>query len=162
MTVSGQWFALHVRRNYEGVIDKTLREKGFESYLPLISERRRWKHRFKRLKVPLFPNYSFVKFDLSDKLEIVTIKGVIAIVGQPTAIPDMQIEAVQAVVESKLKKDYYPFLVEGRPVRITRGPLMGKEGVLVRKDGVASFVVNVPMLGRSVGVEVDPANLEAL
>jgi transcription antitermination factor NusG len=131
----------------------------------MLEERRRWTHRTKVLRVPLFANYVFARFYTDKRIDIISIKGVVQIVGThcgPSPIPDTQIKAVQIIVESKLKKDPYPFLVKGICVRVKRGPLKGQEGVLLHKGNVRRFVVCLPVLGQSIGVEIDASDLEPI
>jgi len=157
------WYAIHTRRHYENVVTEMLGAKGFDAYLLMLEERRRWKDRTKVLEIPLFTNYTFVRFSTEQRVDILNIKGVVQIVGTycgPSPIPDAQIEAIRIIVESKLKKDPYPFLVEGMNVRVKRGLLKGQEGVLLRKGNVHRFVVCLPVLGQSIGVEIDASALE--
>ena len=159
------WYALHTRRNHENIVVDTLKVRGIEAYLPTLEERRRWKYRTKVIKVPLFSNYVFARFNEDRRLDVVSAKGVIQIIGTPygpSPIPNAQIEAVQIMVESKLKKDSYPFLVKGTPVRVRRGLLKDKEGVLLRKENVYRFVVCLSMLGQSIGVEIDASAVEVI
>lgn len=159
------WYALHTRRRHENIVVNILKAREIETYLPVLEECRCWTYRTKVLKVPLFPNYVFARFDTDKKLDVVSAKGVIQIVGTssgPSPIPDVQIKAVQIIVESKLKKDPYPFLVKGRSVRVKRGPLKGQEGILLHKGNIHRFVVCLPVLGRSVGVEINASALEAI
>ena len=159
------WYAIHTRRHHENVVTEMLGAKGIESYLPMLEEHRRWTHRTKVLKVPLFPNYVFASFDTDKRINVSSIKGVVQILGThsgPSPIPNAQIEAIRIMVESKLKKDLYPFLVEGTDVRVKRGPLKGQEGVLLRKGHVHRFVVCLPVLGQSIGIEINASSLEAI
>jgi len=50
----------------------------------------------------------------------------------------------------------------GRRVRVRLGPLQGCEGILIRKKNIARLVLSVNFLQRSVSVEVDADNVEAL
>ena len=159
------WYAIHTRRHYENVVTEMLCAKGIEAYLPMLEERRRWTHRTKVLKVPLFTNYVFARFHTDKRIDVISIKGVVQLVGThcgPSPIPDAQIKAVRVIVESKLKKGPYPFLVKGLFVRVKRGPLKGQEGVLLRKGNIHQFVVCLPVLGQSIGVEIDASALEAI
>ena len=159
------WYALHTRRHHENIVVNILKAKKIETYLPVLEERRRWTYRTKVLRVPLFSNYVFARFDEDRKLDAVSAKGVIQIVGTPygpSPIPNAQIEAVQIMVESKLKKDRYPFLVKGMSVRVKRGPFKGQEGVLLQKGNVYRFVVCLPVLGQSIGVEINAFALEVI
>ena len=51
--------------------------------------------------------------------------------GGPGEIPDTEIDAIRALVNSELPASPYPYLQTGQRVRITEGPLTGVEGMLV-------------------------------
>src|SRR5512140_1203738 len=75
------WYALHVRPRYEKQISQTLKSKGFEEFLPLYTSRRRWSDRWKTIEFPLFPGYMFCRLSEEVRLPVLTIPGVIRIVG---------------------------------------------------------------------------------
>ena len=75
--------------------------------------------------------------------------------GTPAPIPDEEIEAVREICLTKLPCDPYPYLTEGRWVRVVRGPLAGLSGILVRKKGKHRLVVSIDILQQSVAVEID-------
>jgi len=159
------WYAVHTRRHHENIVVNILKAKKIETYLPLVEERRCWAHRSKVVKVPLFPNYLFARFDESRRLDVIIVKGVIQIVGTvygPSAIPDGQIKAVQTMLKTEVQKDAYPFLVKGTFVRVKQGQLKGLEGVLLRKGDIHRFVVCLPVLGQSIGVEINASALEVV
>ena len=56
--------------------------------------------------------------------------------------------------------DVYPHLWEGARVSIKHGPLKGAIGILTRKHDKHVFVVNVEILGRSIGTKIDADELE--
>ena len=65
------------------------------------------------------------------------------------------------MLQSGEKVDIYPALKEGMPVRVRRGALRGAEGILTKKHDNHVFLVNVELLGRSVGVKIYAADLDA-
>jgi hypothetical protein len=69
-------------------------------------------------------------------------------------IPRSEIEAVRRVVESPIKAEPHPFIKCGDRVRTKAGPLIGLEGIVVRKKHQWKFLLSVEMLERSVAVEV--------
>lgn len=160
---ASHWFALYTRHQHEKVIAGVLEKKGFEIFLPLYTTLRRWKDRSKRLSLPLFPCYVFLRGDLSKRLDIVTIPGVHSIVsagGRPAPIPEAEIDPIRRMIESKIGVEPHPFLREGDRVRITSGPLAGLEGILVRKKSLYRVVVSIEMLQKSVAAEVDVSMIE--
>jgi transcription antitermination factor NusG len=154
------WFALQVKGNYESVVAAHLGGKGYEWFLPLYKSRNRWSDRWKEIKRPLFPGYLFCELDLMNRVPILTIPGVIRIVGtsrNPVAIDETEIASIQAAVKSGLPSQPWPYLRIGRRVRIDSGPLSGLEGILLDFKGAHRLVLSVTLLQRSVGVEIDGA-----
>lgn len=153
------WYALHIRSKFERVASATLSGKGYEEFLPVYSSKRRWSDRQKEIELPLFPGYLFCRFDAQERLlPILTTPGVISIVGAgrvPAPIPEQQIDAIRTVIRSGLCAQPWPHLAVGSKVVIERGPLAGIEGVTLDVDKKYRLIVSVPLLQRSVAVEID-------
>jgi transcription antitermination factor NusG len=153
------WYALHVRSKFENLASATLHGKGYQEFLPVYRSQRRWSDRVKELDLPLFPGYLFCRFDVHDRLlPILTTPGVVAIVGAgktPVPVSEEEIAAVQAIVRSGLPAQPWPCLTVGSRVLIERGPLAGVEGIALNVDKKYRLVVSVPLLQRSVAVEID-------
>ena len=157
------WHALHTRYQHEKVVAELLTRQGFETFLPLYTTVHRWKDRTKRLSLPLFPCYVFCRGGFDRRLQILKTPGVHSIVEtarRPGVIPDAEIAAIRRAVENALRIEPHPFLASGDWVKIKFGPLVGVEGILVRKQDQLRLVLSVEMLGRSVAVEIDPAHAE--
>jgi len=159
------WYALRVRSRHENTVASHLRARGYESFLPLYKSRRRWSDRFKEIELPLFAGYVFCQFNLLDRLPILTVPGIVHVVGvgrTPVAIDEAEIAAIQAAVKSGLPRQPWPFLEIGHRVRIEHGPLCGIEGILLGFRGQQRLVLSVILLQRSVAVQVDEAWVQAL
>ena len=153
------WYAIRIRSRAEISVAAILRGKGYEEFLPLYRSTRQWSDRQKTVELPLFPGYLFCRLDMNDRiLPILSTPGVIAFAGAgrtPVAIPENEIAAIQSIVRSGLAALPWPSLTAGANVLIERGPLTGVEGVTVKVDGKQRLVVSVPLLQRSVMVEID-------
>ena len=152
------WYALQIQSKLGSVASATLCGKGCEAYLPLYRCGHRWSDRVKQLDLPLFPGYLFCRFDVRDRLPILTTPGVISIVGAgktPVPVDDDEIEAIRAVLRSGLAAQPWPFLRVGSKVYVEGGPLAGVEGIITNKDKVYRLVVSVSLLQRSVAVEIN-------
>jgi len=152
------WFALRVRSNYERIAVTHLRERGYEDFAPSYKIEKRWSDRTKLIDQYLFPGYIFCRFDPNDRLPILTVPGVVDLVGfgkMPEHVPDAEIERVRRMVESGLVVTPHPYVQVGQAVLIERGPLSGVEGILVDVRGKVRLVVSVNLLQRSVSAEVD-------
>jgi transcription antitermination factor NusG len=82
--------------------------------------------------------------------------------GQPAALPDKEMEILRTGLSQQLVSEPHPFLTAGRRVRVRSGPLAGIQGILLRRRGKARFVVAVEMIMRSIAVEINEADIEAL
>lgn len=154
------WFAVQVRTRYEGMAATALRNKGFEPFLPMYTSRRRWSDRIKEIQLPLFPGYLFCRLNPQKRLPLLTTPGVVQIVGtarKPMPLDECEIESIQAVVNSGLSREPWPFLQVGNRVRIECGPLCDREGILLSFKGQFRIVLSITLLQRSVSVEIDRA-----
>jgi transcription antitermination factor NusG len=157
------WWALYTRHQHEKTVAEMLSAKGFEVFLPLYESIRRWKDRSKKLTLPLFPCYVFLRGGLNRRLQVVTTPGVHMILfhGEQVAmIPGVEIEAIRKAVEGPFPVEPHPFLKCGERVRVTRGSLLGVEGVLIRKKNLYRLVLSVEMMAKSVSVEIDATDVE--
>ena len=160
---TSDWWALYTRHQHEKTVTEMLSAKGFEVFLPLYGSVRRWKDRSKKITLPLFPCYVFVRGGLDRRLQVVTTPGVHMILfhGERVAmIPRAEIEAIRKAVEGPFRVEPHPFLKCGERVRVIRGSLQGVEGVLVRKKSLYRLVLSVDMMAKSVAVEIDSTDVE--
>jgi len=158
------WYALFTRHQHEKSVALALSNKNFEVYLPLYLCVRRWQDRDKQLWLPLFPGYLFIREGLDRQLQILTTPGVLHIVGwggRPAIVPQAQLDTVRRILASPMEVEAHAYLKCGDRVRVKSGPLMGLEGILTRKKGVARLVISLEMLGRSAAVEIDNLNVES-
>lgn len=154
------WFALQVRSRAEKSVASQLEGRGYEICLPAQQLRRQWSDRIRMVEMPLFPGYVFCRFNPNDRLPVLTTPGVMQVVGfgkGPQPVDEADMCAVQAIVASGLPVQPWPFLRSGDRVRIHCGSLRDVEGILLELRGSFRVIVSVPLLQRSVSVEIDRA-----
>lgn len=71
-----------------------------------------------------------------------------------------QIEAIQTLVDEKLRVCSHSFLQIGQRVRIRNGALAGIEGIVVSRNGDEHFVVSVDAIERSLAVRIQGYDVE--
>lgn len=155
-----RWFALQVRAKHEKVVAAHLSGRNVEWFLPVYKCRRPWSDRIKEIEAPLFPGYLFSRFDLRNRLSIMTIPGLVRIVGYgrlPASIEEAEVGAIHTLMTAGLRSQPWPFMAAGDKVRIANGPLRGVEGILVAFRGSHRLILSVTLLQRSVAVEIDSA-----
>ena len=156
--MDGLWYALRVKPRFEKLVHTHLESKGYEAFLPTYISRNRWSDRVKSVTMPLFPGYTFCRFDVSSRLPILVTPGVQFIVGvgrTPLAVEDAEIQTLRHAVNSGQPLRPWPYVKIGQRVEIERGPLQGLNGIILRIKNVDRLIVSVSLLMRSVAVEMD-------
>ncbi len=157
------WWAVYTRHQHEKAVANMLATKGLEVFLPLYETVRRWKDRNKRLTLPLFPCYLFVRERVDGRLLTLTTPGINMILtcgDHMAVVAPGEIEAIQRALRDPSRIEPYPFLRCGERVRVIRGPLEGLEGILVRRKNLYRLVLSVEMLSQSAAVEVEASDVE--
>ena len=161
------WYAIYVKSRHEFVIRDALTLEMIPAFLPATQRMRQWKDRKKLVDFPIFPGYVFVQLQpsLEAFFKVSKTRGVVRLLamerGRPTTVPDREIESLRILLGNGDALDVYPHLKEGALVRVKRGPLKGAEGLLAVKGAQYKFIVNIGILGRSVGVGIHADDVEA-
>jgi transcription antitermination factor NusG len=162
------WYAVQTRARNEKAISERLQEQGLTTFLPLVTEIRKWSDRKKKVELPLFSCYVFVKLEPSnndDRMRVYRTNGVFRIVsmrGEAIPIPDEQIDALRTVVTQQVPWSAHPFLKIGQRVRIRGGSLEGVEGVLLSQSEGRTLIISVDAIQRSLAVRVEGYEVEPL
>jgi len=157
LNVEPHWYAVKTRSRHENKVKDFLNQKGVENYLPLYTTVRYWSDRKKKVTIPLFSCYIFVKIALKDRLNVLQTDGVVHFItfeSIPAPIPENQIEAIRQVLE----KDFDVQLVEnikiGQKVEVQFGPLKGVKGIVQKKKNKLQLVITIDALNQGVSVEI--------
>lgn len=152
---SPSWYAAKVRTGSERAAEAELRRKGYSTFCPTTPEVRNYGDRKKTINNAIFPGYVFCKFDLRDRVKVVSSTAVSYIVGSgtiPIPVPESELEAIRRALEVGGWPVPYPRV--GQPVRVSLGRLAGLEGLLVSEGTRDRLIVSVNMLLRSVAVHI--------
>lgn len=166
--MSSEWYAVHTASRHEQRVHDRLIEKSIHTFLPKMEVWSRRKDRRKRIQVPLFPGYLFIKAYLDSYLWLSILKtpGVAYILGNNgkfTPIPENQITPIRTILENDVLIGPYPYLKIGQRVRIVNGLLIGCEGILVReKPNRERLIISIDLLKRSVCAEIHEADVEPI
>lgn len=107
---------------------------------------------------PLFPGYVFCRLNAEDRFGLLTIPGVMHLVGignAPTALADEEIQAIREALQADTPIKPWPFLETGERVTLGSGPLVGLEGLLVEVEQQQQIVLGVSVLKQSVAVQIE-------
>jgi transcription antitermination factor NusG len=153
-----RWHVLRTQPRHEKVVAERLRFKSVEAFLPTRPTLSRRKDRSVLIDRPIFPGYVFVRVNLSDRLQVLSIPGVTKMLcfnGAPAAVEDAEIDAVRLCLKVGHNPESHPFLQVGELVRVTSGALAGIQGIVTRHKNRCRVVVSIALLHQSMSVEID-------
>lgn len=134
------WLVIYVRPRWEKKVDRLLQEQGIEAFCPLITTENQWADRIKKVSVPLFTGYVFVKIDDRDLTKVRYTLGVVNYIyfmGKPAVIRDTDIEQLKEMVKmyNNLEIINLNELSAGDKVRIRSGLFHNQEGEIIKIQG---------------------------
>lgn len=160
------WYLIYSKPQQERLAYENLERQGYQSYLPLIRNRRRRRGRYVSAIEPMFPRYLFV--NLSDETDnwgpIRSTIGVVNLVrfGMRAArVPDDLIAMMQARDADGVQILQPPELRPGDSVRIVEGVLAGYEGIFQAKTGKERVLLLLQLAeDRTARIQVSAKDIE--
>lgn len=144
------WYALHTKPRNELKVCERLISIGIYAYAPSYIDVRQWSDRKKKLRVPYFPSYVFVKLEENKRSSVFCHPGVLRYVfwrGKPAVIRDAELEMIRNYLEGREK---HQVLVErlqiGDPVVLLRGGFKNQLA-FIEQLGSAKARLIFPTLG---------------
>lgn len=153
------WYVLRVRPHHEKAAAERLSEK-YETYLPLITQRRKWSDRFKNVETPLFSGYLFIRTDIRMKYYILADPAVSHFVrfgNKDAVIREVQINAIRRMLEQPgtLKVEDGLHFEKGENVTVLRGAFVGLQGQVQQVRNKTRLYILIEPLGKRLSVEID-------
>jgi transcription antitermination factor NusG len=160
------WFAIWTKPRHEKAVSSQLGRLGFSTFAPMVEHVHRWTDRRKKIEMPLFPRYTFVKLQptLQERVRILRLYGVNGFVGsrgQGTPIPEKQIADLKTLLDNDVDFSLIPALKVGQRVRIRGGCLEGIEGTLAAKSN-ETLVISIEPIEHSVSIRIDGFHVDPI
>jgi transcriptional antiterminator NusG len=149
------WFVVQVVPRLEKRVAFMLECKGYEQYLPLMTEEARDRALERK---PLFPGYVFCRFRPDSRGLVVKTPGVIRLLGHrrgPVPLEADEMRNIHKIVDSGIPVQSCELITLGSKVVIESGPLRGIHGILIQIKGARRIAVSVEMLCRSITVALN-------
>lgn len=157
--ISGpRWFVAETHPQAERWVARSLAEKGYEAYLPMIVRQRRdsvVRTMMHTVHVPMFGNYLFFRIDADNDpwTPVRYCEGVKQVFMTQSQRPiPVPIGFVERLIETaperlKLAPEKLPAHPRGAMLRIESGPMESFTGICVASDGLTTEM-NVELFGR--------------
>lgn len=130
------WYALYTKSRNEKKVADLLEKKGVEIYCPIQEEVRQWSDRKKKVKMPVFKSYVFVRLGdyKKESVPVLETPGAVRFLwwlGKPGIVRDEEIDNIRDFLQryqgAALEIDYH----RGERVRVAEGPLKEQQGVIL-------------------------------
>jgi transcription antitermination factor NusG len=130
------WYALYTKSRNEKKVAALLEQKGIDIYCPLQEEVRQWSDRKKKVKMPVFKSYVFVRLDdyKNENIKVLETPGAVRFLwwlGKPGIIRDEEIENIRKFLQEYEGAELNVAYHRGERVRIAAGPLKEQKGIIV-------------------------------
>ena len=148
------WTLAHVKPRQEKLLAGNLLRFGLPGLLFLEHSVRTYARQGVQSSVlPLLPGYLFIVAEPMAYDTIYATDRVVRLltVRHPADFRQSLLDLIALVTRADTALIVRPELIPGRVVELTAGTLSGLRGVILRRKGTCELVVNVPMLGTSVG-----------
>ena len=128
------WYVVYTKPKWEKKVATQLREKGIESYCPLITKVTQWSDRKKRVEVPLFNSYVFLQLDETDRNLAFLSSGVVRYLfwlGKPAIVKDDEIQTIKNWLEESNSENISvePYRA-GSKIKVVSGPFTNQEAII--------------------------------
>lgn len=158
------WQVIYTKARQEKALARQLAQDEVPFYLPTVE--RRYEIRGRRMKShnPLFPGYVFTYVNEDERQRCFwstkRISSIIDVIDEEQLVRDLT--NIQLLIESGVPLAVEDRLETGDAVRVTRGPLMGLEGQVVRRRRNSVLLVAVSFLQQGVSLQIEDFMLEPI
>ena len=156
------WHVLHVTANHEKRVVQHLNARSVEHCLPLYRERSRWTDRSVALERPLFAGYVFIRFSPQQRVSIVSIPGVLHLLGGAGChtVSGEEMERIRRGLADGYLLRPHTWLEVGMYVRVRGGIFDGVFGVITELRRQCKVVLSLSAVEQCFSLEVGRDQIE--
>lgn len=157
-----EWYVLHVKPRTEKKVVLFLGGYRCFHHLPTYVKVTRVQRRKVRRELPIFPGYVFARLSSEERMGILRTNLVVRTirVERPREMIHQLRQVAHASKAAPALRPVAAVFKAGDQVRVRYGPMRGTVGYVKREGAQATLCLNVEILGASVELSIDPADLE--
>lgn len=145
-----QWYVLYTKSRTEIKTEGRLNDLGIEVYCPVITEIHQWSDRKKKVIVPLFKSYVFVRMEEKNCNLVFDVPGVVSYLfwlGERAVVKDEEINVIRQWLESdEVDGAKVEALSAGDRITISKGAFKDQEAI-IKEVGKKTMRLILPSLG---------------
>ena len=160
---TGLWRVAHTKSRNEKALAQDLIRKQISYFLPMTWKIQHKSGRKMRSLLPLFSGYLFFCGGENERLEALRtnrIANIIEVKDQQKLLEEL------SKIEHALRKgaplEPHSYVKTGQRCRVTAGPLMGLEGIVLKTRALARLILQVDILGQAASIEIDTDTIEII
>ena len=160
-----KWYVLLTKPRKEIKVVESLAREGYNVYCPIHKVRRQWSDRIKIVEEPLFRSYVFIQIEDAKRNEVFACSGTLRYLfwqGRPAVVRQSEIAAIQNWLGKHGNKQIdIAQIMPGDYLKITSGPLFGKEAILLDQRN-SKVIVQLKELGIQLSLSLSNNDIMAL
>ena len=158
---SGFWWVAHTKSRNEKALAHDLINKDINYFLPMSWKVRHIRGRKIRTLIPLFSGYLFFCGEEDQRLEVLRtnrVANIIEVRNQEKLLDELL--KIEQALRAGADLTPHKYIKAGQRCRVTAGPLVGLEGIVLKTRTGTRLVLQVDMLGQAASVEIDTDSIE--
>jgi len=159
-----RWWVLYTQPRREKDLMRRLRYQGIFHYLPLIARRTRSPAGRQRVSfVPLFASYVFLcgaETARSSALQTNCVCRCLEVDDARGLVEDLR--QIHRLIQAGIPLAPEARIQAGMRVRVRSGPLLGTEGMVIKRRGADRLLVVVKFLQQGASIEIDDFQVERI
>ena len=161
-----KWYVFYCKSRSEKKAKELLERFGYKVFLPLITERKKWSDRIKKVSTPMFNGYIFIYTAVERFSKICQISpqivSVVKIGPKYAFLKQEEIDFLKLLEENDLKVIVQPKSINKQSkVTITNGPFAGKKGICIEELGSNYFIIEIEALNQEIKIRIHEAWIES-
>lgn len=128
------WYVVYTKPKWEKKVAEKLNDSGIESYCPVITQIKQWSDRKKKVEVPLFNSYVFVRLSDTDRNSVFQVPGVVRYLfwlGKPAVVRDEEIaEIKKSLSDSNISDVLVMPYKKGDKIKLESGAFNNREAIV--------------------------------
>jgi transcriptional antiterminator RfaH len=144
------WYVVYTKPKWEKKVAEKLNQINIECYCPIVTQIKQWSDRKKKVEVPLFNSYVFVRLQETDRNMVFQIPGAIRYLfwlGKPAIVRDEEIDIIKKNVSASEGHD---IIVEsyrvGDKIKLESGAFNNQEAT-VQEVSKTHYILVLESLG---------------
>jgi transcription antitermination factor NusG len=160
---TGVWWVVHTKSRNEKALAQDLISSDINYFLPMSWRVRHQRGRKIRSLLPLFSGYLFFCGEENQRISLLKtnrVANLIEVKDQGKLVDELLQIAQALAAGADLRPHQY--ISAGKRCRVTAGPLLGLEGIVIRSKSGAHLVLQVDILGQATSVEIETDIIEVI